>query len=250
MDPDRRTGDMCRYRKIDLSRQRSDDAPDERALPLLVVPRMKMVGDSDRLEPGFLSHHGLPDEVIRTPFLAGQEASELGSRQVLQSTGLASPTPVAGTETPPAGQTVAHGGAEGHRRGRRSKARAVQPRQGPVSGIGHRESGGGRLLHPDRPGPAAPPRRPAADPEAMARRRRGSELLREERTTWDATLGADGDPAVAGKHARTRDRHIRRLQRLAHLGVAGEPRRPGDARPTVAGPRRATAQPGPPGPRP
>src|SRR5215212_8447011 len=64
-------------------------------------------------------------------------------------------------------------------RHRRPAAVPLEPRQGLLSRDGVHQGAGDRLLHAHRPGPAAAPARPPADPEALPRRRRRSLLLRE-----------------------------------------------------------------------
>ena len=56
--------------------QGADHRPDERALALLVVPRVEVVGDPQALETGALGQLCLSQQLLGWVFLAGQEVSE------------------------------------------------------------------------------------------------------------------------------------------------------------------------------
>jgi hypothetical protein len=87
MRPDRRAGDGRADGQRRRLRERTDHAPHEGALTLLVVPRMKVVGDPQRVEAGRLRTLGLVDKFLRTELLAGQEISDLGHGRGLPATG-------------------------------------------------------------------------------------------------------------------------------------------------------------------
>ena len=63
------------HRERDRLGQRADHRPDERALPLLAVPRVVVVGDPQRGEPGLLRHSGLLHQLGGRVLLAGQEVA-------------------------------------------------------------------------------------------------------------------------------------------------------------------------------
>ena len=56
---------------------RPDHAPDELALPLLVGPRMEVVGDQCERETRPLGLAGVPDEVARAVLLRRERVTEL-----------------------------------------------------------------------------------------------------------------------------------------------------------------------------
>src|SRR5436309_2189896 len=56
---------------------RADRRPYERAVSLLVVPRVVMVGDPQTLEAGLLRLHGLRDQILWPPLLAREEVANL-----------------------------------------------------------------------------------------------------------------------------------------------------------------------------
>ena len=55
---------------------RADHRPHERALALLVVPRVEVVADPERVEAGGLGGHGLLDELLGRVLLAGEEVAD------------------------------------------------------------------------------------------------------------------------------------------------------------------------------
>lgn len=65
-------GDRGRHRQPAHLRDRTDHRPHERALPLLVVPGMEVVGDPQRIEAGPLGHAGLGDQ-LRWGVLLGRQ---------------------------------------------------------------------------------------------------------------------------------------------------------------------------------
>ena len=73
------------------------------------------------------------------------------------------------TSAPRRRRAMADTGRDGQRRGRRPHAVAVQSGQGALPGDRLHQGRGDRLLHPDRARPAAAPRRPAADGQAVSR---------------------------------------------------------------------------------
>ena len=115
-----------------------------------------------------------------------------------------------------------------------------------------------RLLHADRPVPAAPPRRPAADPQALSQRGRRRVLLREERPARAARSGSappgcprpgstkDRDDIDFVDRRRAGDPGLRRqpgVAGAAHPDVEGRP----EGRRQAAGHARDRPRPGPPG---
>jgi hypothetical protein len=78
MDAQVGAGHRRRDRKVDCLGQRADHRPDERTLPLLVVPGMEVVGDPQGIEAGVLGAAGLIDERVRVVLLAGQEVADHG----------------------------------------------------------------------------------------------------------------------------------------------------------------------------
>ena len=112
--------------------------------------------------------------------------------------------------------------------GRRAVDR--QPGQGDVPRHRLHQGGGDQLLLPDRRRAAPLHRRPGAHPGAVPRRRGRAQLLREERPRRYAELGAHrADPD------QRRTGGVRGRRRAGHRGLAGQPGRPGAARPPVAG---------------
>ena len=84
-----------------------------------------------------------------------------------------------------------------------------QPRQGPLPAHRDHQGRGAQLLRPDRAGAAAAPQGPRRDPDPVAARRGGHELLREERPGRHAVLGAHRDGApTTGSRARGTARHL------------------------------------------
>ncbi len=123
--------------------------------------------------------------------------------------GSASARPEWAPATPEELAALDHLGKGGTWTRRRDRAQADQPRQGPLPGRrgaarrpAGRQARAGRLLRPDRPGDAAPPRGPAAQPPALPRRRARQGLLAE---------GPPADrPDLAPALARARRRGARR----------------------------------------
>ena len=63
-------------RQVGGLRDRADHRPHERAVALLVVPRVVVVGDPQRVEAGLLGAAGQVDELARAELLAGEEATD------------------------------------------------------------------------------------------------------------------------------------------------------------------------------
>ena len=57
--------------------ERADHRPDERALALLVVPRVVVVGDPEPVDAGLLGERGLLEQFARGELLAGEEVADL-----------------------------------------------------------------------------------------------------------------------------------------------------------------------------
>lgn len=76
-EPHRGTGDRCGHREFADLGDRADRRPDERALPLFVIPRVVVVADPQAIESGVFGHPGLFDQFGGSVFLAGQEVSDL-----------------------------------------------------------------------------------------------------------------------------------------------------------------------------
>ena len=80
VDPGGRAGDGRGDRQVADLGDGADDGPDERALALLVVPGVEVVGDPEAGEPGFLAADREVDELARTELLAGQEQADAHAR--------------------------------------------------------------------------------------------------------------------------------------------------------------------------
>ena len=77
MDADRRAGDAGRHWEARRFGERSDHRPYEGAVALLVVPRVVVVGDPERVEARLLRLLGVADQRARVVFLAGEEVADL-----------------------------------------------------------------------------------------------------------------------------------------------------------------------------
>ena len=80
-------------------------APDERALPLLVVPRVVVVADPEGLEAGLLGGDRLLDELGGRVLLAGQEVAEAHATGVPVTCGPQSAQPRHAHHVTPTGGT-------------------------------------------------------------------------------------------------------------------------------------------------
>src|SRR4051812_37460493 len=70
MDPHRRAGDTCADPDaVRCLGDRAENAPDERALTLLVEPRVEVIGDERVLEAALLGEPRVLDELARSAFL-------------------------------------------------------------------------------------------------------------------------------------------------------------------------------------
>ena len=87
--------------------------------------------------------------------------------------------------------------------------KVLYPQTGLHQGRGH------RLLHPHRARPAPPPRRPAADDQALSQRGRREVLLREERGARNTVVGAHGHAARPGLDEEPRHDRLRRRRGAA-----------------------------------
>jgi len=58
--------------------ERAEHGPHERALALLVVPRVKVIGDPGRAKPRLLGMAGVADDLAGGKLLAGEEDADLG----------------------------------------------------------------------------------------------------------------------------------------------------------------------------
>src|SRR5581483_4905999 len=76
MDAHRGAGDRRRDRQRDGLGQRPDHRPHERALALLVVPGVEVIGDPQAFETRVLRKPGLTDQVPGSVLLAGQEEAD------------------------------------------------------------------------------------------------------------------------------------------------------------------------------
>ncbi len=81
VDAHRRAGDARRDRQRRGLRERADDRPHEGAVALLVVPRVVVVGDPQRVEAGRLGAAGLVDEVAGRELLGRKEVADLHGRR-------------------------------------------------------------------------------------------------------------------------------------------------------------------------
>jgi hypothetical protein len=77
VDADGGTGDAGGDRQVDGLGERADDGPHERAVALLVVPGVVVVGDPERVEARLLGPLGLLDEIPGPELLTGEKASDL-----------------------------------------------------------------------------------------------------------------------------------------------------------------------------
>jgi hypothetical protein len=82
VDPHGRARDRGRDRQGRRLRQRADHRPHERAMALLVVPRVVVVRDPQGMEAGRLGATGLLHEIARTELLAGKQASDLHASEL------------------------------------------------------------------------------------------------------------------------------------------------------------------------
>src|SRR5919112_1210327 len=78
VDADRGAGDPGGDREAGGGGDPADHRPHERALALVVVPGVVVVGDPHRPEAGLLGLLGLADQLGRAVLLAGQEVADLG----------------------------------------------------------------------------------------------------------------------------------------------------------------------------
>jgi len=69
-------GDAGGDRQLGDLSERPDDRPHERAVPLLVVPRVVVVGDPQRMEARLFGAPRLVDELTRPELLTRQEAPD------------------------------------------------------------------------------------------------------------------------------------------------------------------------------
>src|SRR4029077_14498251 len=84
-------------------------------------------------------------------------------------------------------------------RRRREKAFRIEPGQGALPESRVHQRSGDRLLHPDRAGALAAPRRSAADDETLSERRERGIFLRKELSIASAEMGEDSESLERGQ---------------------------------------------------
>ena len=110
-----------------------------------------------------------------------------GSRRTAASATTSRPTTWR-TQSADAAREAREDRGPGRRRGPHHDA--LEPGEGALPAHRHHQGRGAQLLRADRAGDAAAPRRPGGDPDPVAARHRGHELLREEHPERHAVVGA------------------------------------------------------------